>query len=451
MNREGRKRISMALAAWLLVLALTGCGRAPLPAAEEPAPTQAETVAPETWAGETEPPETEPTETVPEETMPAQTEPPETEPEEEAQPIFRNVDFLVEGGNRTSDMRDGDLSTRGDFSGGKTMTITSKEPIGALYISWYKVPPTYTLSWDGGSLQTGELGFLHAWVQLPEAVTTVTIRGDAEDGLYAISELQLYTPGAVPEGVQNWLPPLETADILAFVTHSDDDTLYFGCALSYYAMERGLDVQTAFLVEHPIVARSHERLDGLWEMGIRHYPVVAGFQDFRCTTLESAAQFHQEQQEDVLTWQVEQIRRFRPLVILGHDLQGEYGHGQHMLNAHCLTQAVELAAQEGTCEDSARRYGVWDTPKLYLHMYEENQILLDVNTPLTADSKGRSPYEISCAAFWKHYSQQGLGLALSRVTDERRSDCRCFGLYRSLVENTGQTDMMAGIDPSQWR
>lgn len=300
-------------------------------------------------------------------------------------------------------------------------------------------------------MQAGENGYLHAWIRLPEEVTTLTIQGDAEDGLYAISELQLYTRGSAPEGVQDWLPPLETADILAFVTHSDDDALYFGCALSYYAIERELDVQTAFLVEHPIVARSHERLDGLWEMGIRHYPVVAGFQDYRCTTLESAEEFHREQQEDVLSWQVEQIRRFRPLVILGHDLQGEYGHGQHRLNAYCLTQAVELAAQETACADSAQRYGVWDAPKLYLHMYEENQILLDVDTPLTKDSRGRSSYEIARAAFWKHYSQQNIGLAVSRVSDERRSDCRCFGLCRSLVEDAGQTDMMAGIDPSQWR
>lgn len=444
-----RHKFKKILPFGLALLLLTGCAQASPVATTEQTLASLSVTVPETTAEETEPPQEVTTEPETEPVATAETEP--APPEEPATAIYTGVRFVCNGCDLTSELRDGDLSTRADFSGGKTMTITSKTPFAGLYITWFKTPGTYTLTWDGGSMTWGEQGFLHAWVRLPEAVTALTIQGDEEDGLYAISTLQLYTEGSAPEGVQDWQPALETADILAFVTHSDDDTLYFGCALSYYAIEKGLDVQTVFLVEHPIVARSHERLDGLWEMGIRNYPIVAGFQDHLCKTLAQATAFHQEQGEDILAWQVEQIRRFRPLVILGHDLLGEYGHGQHMLNATCLTQAVELAAQAEAYPDSAQCYGTWDTPKLYLHMYEENQIFLDVDTPLSGDSKNRSPYEIARNAFWKHYSQQNLGLAVSKVSDERRSDCRYWGLYRSLVADDGQTDLMAGIDPSQWR
>ena len=38
------------------------------------------------------------------------------------------------------------------------------------------------------------------------------------------------------------------------------------------------------------------------------------------------------------------LRRFKPLVAVGHDREGEYGHGAHQLNALSLEQAVVRAA-----------------------------------------------------------------------------------------------------------
>ena len=142
---------------------------------------------------------------------------------------------------------------------------------------------------------------------------------------------------------QDWLAPCETADILVFPTHADDDALFFGAVISYYAIEKELTVQTAFMTDHRYEPfRNHERLDGLWEMGVRHYPIVGTARDFYTMSLQEAANYHGY--DPILEWQVRQIRRFKPLVILGHDIEGEYGHGHHKLNTHCLIQAVEMAA-----------------------------------------------------------------------------------------------------------
>lgn len=425
------KKLSILLL--LICLLLTGCCQeSPLPEAP-PTETAAEPVpqaifsVPAVTVEETAPPETIPTETVP---LPP------------AQAIMDGFSLRHGNSDYVSPLMDALLSTRVSLVD-VPLEITSSQPIGGVYLIWYQPPDCYTLTWPGGSL-TQEQAFLHTYIPLPEATTQLTIQGGGDLG-----QIQLYTPGSVPDGVQAWQPPLEQADILAFPTHSDDDALFFGALLSRCAMDEGLTVQTAFLIDHADIIRSHERLNGLWEMGVRNYPVIAPFTDFYTLNLQTALAYHQRMEEDILGWQVEQIRKFQPLVILGHDLQGEYGHGQHQVNAYYLTQAVELAAQADAYPLSAQAYGTWDTPKLYLHMYEENQLLLDVDTPLVSDSQGRTPFEVAAAAYRCHRTQQGTGFYVCRDQGWRRSDCRLWGLYRSLVGN--QEALMAGIQADQWR
>lgn len=421
---------------FLLALLLSGCRQAEIPTA----PTgEAEPLPPATTAPQTEP-ATE-AETTPE-TL--ETVPPETQPLPPAQQISEGYSCLQKGTDCTWKLTDDTLASRLTLTE-EGLEITSNTPMGGLYLTWYTSPQAFTVLWEDGEL-TQEEGYLHAYVSLPQEVTRVTILGGGD-----LSELRLFTAGSAPQGVQDWQAPLETADILAFPTHSDDDALFFGAAMSYYAIERGLDVQVCFMVEHKDIQRQHERLNGLWEMGLRNYPILGPGTDVYATNLGSALQYHERKEEDILCWQVEMLRRFRPLVVLGHDLKGEYGHGQHMVNAHYLTQAVDLAGDEAEYPDSAQRYGTWDTPKLYLHMYEENTIYLDVETPMTADPAGRSPYEAAQAGFRQHLSQQGTGFYVSRGNGLRRFDSRCWGLYRSLVGADTQADLMDGIDPAQWR
>ena len=175
-------------------------------------------------------------------------------------------------------------------------------------------------------------------------------------------------------------------------------------------------------------------------MGIRNYPVIGPFPDYYVLSLEAAQQSFGE--ENVIAYQVGLLRRFKPLVAVGHDREGEYGHGAHRLNALALEQAVVYAADASYDAESAARYGVWDTPKLYLHFADENPIFLDVETPLESFG-GKTAFEVASEAMLCHESQLQYAHRPTLASEEfPRYDCRRFGLVRSLVGADTGNDIM---------
>ena len=370
------------------------------------------------------------------------------EPEPVAELISEGLKVLIDGENFVTYLSDGRYWSSRTIRKHQTLTVECAMPFSGMYFEWGEIPGIYSIVWDGGSLECGHNGFLHEYVYLPEPVDQITVQFESDQEQRLI-DVEVCTEGTPPEGVQAWLPPCEEADILIFPTHSDDDALFFGPLISYYAIERGLRVQTAFMVEHRgFPERDHERLDGLWEMGVRHYPILGTAPDTSETQFYTAMSFYKS--SNIEQWQVEQIRRFKPFVIVGHDLKGEYGNGGHKVNAHFLVQAVESAADGEKFPESEQEYGIWETPKLYLHLYEENEIVLDVNTPLTNDSQGRTAFEIAEAAYQYHESQHYTSYKV-RQDGSRMYDCRYFGLYRTLVGDDTKPDIMENIDKAYCR
>ena len=353
------------------------------------------------------------------------------------------------GGERHNpSLSDGNYYSRKYLSGTGELRVESDTPFGALYISWDAVPGAYQVEWDGGAVSCGQHDFLHEYVRLPETVTSVRFVFP-EERTRILCDVEAYTLGSPPEGVQEWLPPCDQADILVFPTHSDDEALFFGPLIAYYTIQRELTVQTAFMVEHTgYPERSHERLNGLWELGVRHYPILGTAPDTASTNFHECMQYYAKSAIDA--WQTELIRRFRPLVVVGHDLDGEYGNGGHKINAYYLTQAIEAAADPAQYPDSAETYGVWDTPKYYIHLYEENSIVMDVDAPMTNDENGRSPFEAASEAYEQYPSQHRWFRGLYKE-EQPKYDCRPFGLYRSLVGADTTTDLMENIDTELWR
>lgn len=421
-----KRGICAALLAACL-LSLTACG-----VEKQPETTAAETV--ETTAA-TE--ITEPiVETIPETTV-------EEIPQWDytAEEVTGSIRISLDGRGLTERLTDNNRDTRKLIDHAATLKIESDKPFSALYLEWDAMPHPYLIQWDEGEQLCGTEEFQHDYVRLPEAVASVTfVMPDYLEPV--LCEVRAFTEGAAPEGVQDWRDPCRVADVLVFPTHSDDDALFFGALMSYYAVEMGLNIQTAFMTKHySEPERCHERLDGLWEVGIRNYPILADAPDLYAETLEEARYLYA--QYDVLGWQIQQIRRFQPKVIVAHDLNGEYGHGGHMLNAHTLKEAVELAADENAYPDTAQSYGVWDTPKLYFHLYPENKIAVDVNTRLENDPRGRTPFEIAVDAYGHHKSQHWCYFEVSQ--DDPEENCVWFGLYRSLVGEDTVGDIMDNI------
>lgn len=352
---------------------------------------------------------------------------------------------------------DNKISTKTEVK--NSLTISNPEAT-YLYIIFWDKPQDFTLSVEGGKSFEFEGKYLHRLIEIPkELVGTdfcISFKATAK-----ISEIKTFSEKPDDTLVQNWESNDTVCDLLVFSTHADDEQLFFSGVLPLYATDGITEVQIAYFTDHSNnITRRHELLDGLWEVGIRRYPVISEFPDAYSESYDGAVKNLKKagfSEDDALKWQVEQIRKFEPLVILGHDLKGEYGHGQHILNATLLTRAVEAAANGDEFSDIA--YGTHNTPKLYLHLYNENKIVFDLDTPIVSTSyerfKDKTPFEISKVGFSKHTTQQGtwfktwLNGSNGQITKASQiknySPCK-FGLYRSTVgEDILKNDVFENI------
>lgn len=303
------------------------------------------------------------------------------------------------------------------ISGGERM-------IGSLYLEWSHVPETWFYTADGHTYTVEKDGFLHQYVELHAPASEIVIQVDS-----ALCDVYAFEPDSrLPDWVQIWQPAHERADLLLLPTHGDDEFVFYGGMIPYYAGEKGLKVQVAYLTNHwSQILRPHEVLDALWHAGLRNYPVIGPFEDKWADSLEEAEAIFSRY--DAAVYLTEQIRRFKPSVVIGHDLMGEYGHGQHVLQAVSLTDAIVAAADADIFHESAEKYGAWNTPKLYLHLYGQNEIVMDWNVPLTRFG-GKTAMDIARESFAIHESQQGFFYVYGEGDDW---DSRKFGLYRSTV------------------
>ncbi len=366
---------------------------------------------------------------------------PETAPATNEIPA-EEIEISFPDGLTTHVLTDANRGTGLPFVEGDEIYIKSATPFSHMYFVWDTPPGAYEISLSGDVvLDGGKNGFLHEYYAVESPTTQATLR--LHTGEYKMCDIYLFSEGDVPDWVQIWQPPLEKADLLALPTHADDEHLFFGGTLPYYAGEKGLAVQVVYMTNHfgePY--RPHELLNGLWTVGVRAYPVMGPFPDLYASLASLSSAEECFGRENVLAFQVEMLRRFQPQVVVAHDLNGEYGHGAHILNAETLLEALPLAADETAYPESAATYGTWDVPKTYLHLYGENQLTMDWNQPLSAFG-GRTALDMAKEGFNCHTSQ----LEYFSVEDYGDYDCRLFGLARSTVgEDVAKNDFFENID-----
>ena len=230
------------------------------------------------------------------------------------------------------------------WRGGKksTVRIDSPRAIGGLYIRWEKIPANWEVRSLKGeepeSLYNGAGSvFLHQYVPITSVGETSLELCLTSGG--AIADLFVLADGdPVPDWVQRWKPMWDKADMLLVSTHADDELLWFGGAMPVYAGQFQKKVQVAYVTNHG-PQRTHELLDGLWTVGVVAYPMISSFPDRYCKTFQQALEKYDE--NAVLEYQVSLLRRFKPDVVLGQDINGEYGHGVHQLNTYTLRKALE--------------------------------------------------------------------------------------------------------------
>lgn len=357
---------------------------------------------------------------------------------EESEATEITPDITLSNGGRVSSMTDGSYNTRTSFSSGDTIVITSSEAMYSLYIKWDLVPSQWTLTYNDKTVNCGTDGFLHEYIEIPEGTTSMTITFASKE---AICDLHTYSSGTAPAQVQTWKKPCNKADILVFATHADDEILFLGGVLATYGGGQDLAVQVAYMCEFTSTAkiREHEKLDGLWVSGIKNYPVCGDFPDLYSTTLEAAKK--QYNYEDLKSFITGTIRRFKPLVVVTQDFNGEYGHGGHMILSKAVADSVDTSKDASVYPETASQYGTWDVPKTYIHLYDQNKITMNLRVPL-ANMGNRTAIEIASEAYKQHVSQQWCWFY---VSDDYEYSCADFGLYRTLVGNDTGNDMLENI------
>lgn len=326
--------------------------------------------------------------------------------------VFDGSEISAVGVDAVNLLTDSDEVTPANAQPNASITLSRDDGIGFVYIIFDKIPGEWTLSRSDGSgaVSCGVNNFLHEYVPVSELLD-----GKANEIVLSfpngasIAEIYVFSPGEVPEWVQRWEVPYENgADLLMFSSHSDDEQLFFAGVLPYYAGERELRVQVVYIVSHfDTHERPHEQLNGLWTVGVRAYPIISDFPDLysesRDGALEAFASYGIEY-EDFVEYVTENIRRFKPLVVVSHDLNGEYGHGTHILCSSVICDAADGANDPSFFADSAVLYGTWKPEKIYFHLYSEAQITLDLDSPLEKFG-GKSAFRVTQDGFACHTSQ----------------------------------------------
>jgi hypothetical protein len=146
-----------------------------------------------------------------------------------------------------------------------------------------------------------------------------------------------------------------------------------------------------------------------------------------------------------------QIRRLRPEVVLGHDVEGEYGHGNHRALAFATADAWAIAGDASITlyDDSGAALAPWTPSKMYLHLYDEQPgnlgslFHLGWETDLP-ELGNRSARDIANLALDEHVTQGRPNVATIFETGEVNSswdpsDSERWGLFATRVGLDSQT------------
>lgn len=379
-----------------------------------------------------------------------------------AEDITKSSKILIGESSNITKFTDENENTYSEINKDEIITITNENDIHGIYIIYELKSVTGTIRNNTKDEKIGLNNFLHEYIDVEKLIGAskeITMKFDDN---VKIGEIYVLSEGELPKFVEIWDTPSKEADLLLFSTHSDDEQLFFAGLLPYY-VAKGANVQVVYFTNHNNTPkRLHEQLHGLYVVGIRHYPIIGFVPDAYSESLDGALRNLNNsgyKEDDAIKFMVQMIRRFKPLVVVGHDEKGEYSHGQHILCTHVLKKALELANDESYDTESKDNYGVWDVKKTYLHLYKDNEITMNYDEPLLYFN-GKTAYEVSKEGYKEHHSQQytwftkwltgvnssGQGTPFTKGTEIKTYSPLKYGLYKSTVgEDKNKNDMFENL------
>ncbi|MBO2515736.1 MAG: hypothetical protein CW338_00470 [Clostridiales bacterium] len=321
---------------------------------------------------------------------------------------------------------------------GKSLIITfpAGEQMEAIQTEWLDVTHDIRVIYtDAGGNVIGDVtdanegGFYITYYGVPAGAVKAEISAEGRDTM--LTELYVYRQGEVPVVAQNWQQLPDKVDVMLIIAHRDDECLFFS-GIVPWCVSRGKTVAIVYMTD-PMLGRPArtETLNALWVLGERYYPVYLGMVDERATWEQNIEDWGGYDNMYMKT--VEVIRRYKPDVLIGHDLGGEFGHFNHRLTADATLNGVLLAGDPSNYPESAEKYGVWDVPKFYMHLYDpDHRIGIDWYEP-DENLMNLSPMAVAYIAFEKHTTEAHHSEFYSLDVAGKENDNTCFGLYRSLV------------------
>lgn len=386
---------------------------------------------------------------------------------EEASDISKNLIITTNGFKSIAFLTDKKPNEFLESSDNPSIQIKSESEMASLYMIFGSVCGEYVITDadTGKALTVGKEGYLHEYIDLVslfgKGLKNIVL--NFKNGKVKLGEIYAFSLGRVPSFVEKWGRDVERqTDLVLFSAHADDDQLYFAGLLPYYTTYKGYKVQVVYMTDHHNTKgpRMNEALNGLWAAGVREYPVFGTFEDFRIDNVEKTYQKYEQKgvsREALQCFVVEQIRKFKPLVVVGHDFLGEYGHGMHRVYADLLSKAIYSAADETKFSESKTAYGVWQIKKAYFHLYDKNPITMDFDTKMDCFG-GLSAFEVSQKkGFPSHVSQQweefkewinGKNGEITKASQIEKYNPAKYGLFYTAVGlDRNKNDMFENIYP----
>ena len=358
--------------------------------------------------------------------------------EEEASELTAACSLTLGGKGKTKNLTDRKFTSFTETKPMKnpTLEISSPEPVHGLYLCFQKKPESYEIQVrENGSWETVCEGndFIHAFYAL-DGAREVRVRATGEKKqTLGFNEVYVFGGGRIPGWVQRWEETPEKSDLLFVVAHPEEELLYLGGAIPYYAAEQGRTVAVACL-SYANTTRRSEFLNGLWSMGYRNYPVIGEFKTAKAKGVKAAykAIDARNGEKVLLSWLSGVLERTRPEVVVGPDENGEGGNGQRMMLADACRKA--FAAAEG-----------WQPSKLYLHLYGNpaDQTVFDWDAPMEKLG-GRTGMGLAYYAYLFHKTQDDQERSVYREGITYANNT--FGLAESLVgEDLLHQDLLENI------
>lgn len=362
--------------------------------------------------------------------------------------ITKKCTFKVSEGNKGK-LLDGNAGTLWTYSH-KGAYVGIKLPkdveAGWLRVEWTFDPTAYELTeYDAAKnvlrqrTQADMFPNIYSVYELLPETKYIQLKLNAKD--QSICRMGVYSSGTLPDDVQVWNPPVDKADLMVVSAHQDDELIFMGGTIPYYAVALKKPTVVVYMANCARYRRA-EALNALWKMGVRDYPDFINLQDDKVGSIEAGIKLWGGK-DNILSLVVARIRRYKPEVIVTQDLNGEYGHNQHKITARCMKYAIDAAADPDQYPESAQKYGAWQVKKLYHHLYKENAIVMDWETPLDSLG-GKTALEVAKIGMKEHSSQRDSYAVKSHGTYDNSK----FGLYFTTVgEDEAKNDFLEHIDP----